>query len=76
LTLTPEQIAQFMETSRTAEEWDKNCDLVKEACGGYPSFWWETIMVSGLARRTMAKFGETPDLKIVKPEPDVHPHNW
>jgi hypothetical protein len=62
---SPEQVAQFMATSRSPEEWDKNCDTVKAAFhGGYPSFWWEAIMVSGVARRTMANFGETPDLKI------------
>lgn len=65
VTLTPEQVAQVMEMSRSEEEWDKNCDLVKAAFGGdYPSFWWETIMMSGIAHRTMASFYSSPDIKI------------
>jgi hypothetical protein len=63
--ITPEHLAAYMSQATSEADWDARCDVVKEAFyGGYPSFWWETIMVSGLARRTMANFGATPDLKI------------
>jgi hypothetical protein len=65
IVLTPDQVAAVMETSRNEEEWDRNCDLVKEAFGGiYPSFWWEAVILSGVARRTMANFGASPDITI------------
>jgi len=63
--LTPEQVAAVMETSRSEEEWDKNCDLVKTAFGGnYPPFWFDAVLASGVARRTMANFGASPDLTV------------
>ena len=74
--LTPDQVAAFMSSATSAEDWDNKCDLVKEAFGGdYPSFWFQTILQSGVAKRTLAKFGETDELTIHL-EADVHPHNW
>jgi len=63
--LTPDQVAAFMSSATSAEDWDNKCDLVKEAFGGgYPSFWYQTILASGVAKRTLAKFGETDELTI------------
>ena len=59
-----EQAAQLMESSCTALEWDANCDKVKAANKGYPLWWHGVIVQSGLAKRTMAKFGCSPELKI------------
>lgn len=63
--MTQQEVVALMESSKSAQEWDDNCDLVK-ANGGYPDFWFPVIIMSGLARRVMAKFGETPDIKITK----------
>jgi hypothetical protein len=68
--LTADQVAAVMATSRNEEEWNRNCDLIKEAFyGDYPPFWWEAVFMSGVAHRTMANFGSSP-------EAGVHPHNW
>jgi hypothetical protein len=46
-----------MKSSRSAKEWGENCDRVKAACGGYPAFWYEAILASGVACDTMAAYG-------------------
>ena len=58
---TPEGVAALMRTSKTESEWNANCDAVKEAHAfegrsTYPSFWWATIMQSGLASEVTSKF--------------------
>ena len=37
-----------MESSSSESEWNANCDKVKKANGGYPDFWHELIVLSGL----------------------------
>ena len=63
-TMDEDTVVALMESSTSAQEWDANCDKVKEACGGYPDFWWAAIKLSGLASRTLAKFGESAEIKI------------
>ena len=46
--MTKQGVINLMASSKTALEWDANCDMVKKECGGYPSFWYAEIIVSGL----------------------------
>lgn len=47
--MTPENVIDLMKSSKSAAEWDANCDKVKAAHGGdYPSFWFLAIILSGL----------------------------
>ena len=59
------EVAALMESSRSETEWNNNCDKVKAACGGYPDFWYSAVVVSGLAKRVMARFGASPEIEIV-----------
>ncbi len=57
---------KMIEDCRSEQDWNNACDAVKRARNGqYPSDWWAKVMQSGLARRVMAKFGTTPDIKII-----------
>lgn len=38
-----------LRSTRSADEWNKVCDEIKLAYGGYPSDWWAKVMQSGLA---------------------------
>ncbi len=51
------QVVDLMESSQTSEQWSDNCDAVKAACGGYPDFWWQEIILSGLGDRVAARWG-------------------
>ena len=51
---TAEGVAALMRQSKSETEWNDNCDKVKRANGGYPDFWWTTVMVSGLANAVQA----------------------
>lgn len=62
--MSESEVVSLMESSRTAEQWDDNADKVKAACDGYPDFWYEAIIVSGVARRTAASYGGSAEIKI------------
>ena len=59
-----EEVAKLMESSKSEQEWNNNCDAVKLRCGGYPPFWFEAINISGLASRVLASFGATDEIRI------------
>ncbi len=53
---TADGVKALMESSASESEWNANADKVKKANNGYPSFWFPTIVASGLAAMTMAKW--------------------
>lgn len=63
--MNQQDVVKLMESSNTKEEWNANCDKVRQACGGYPNFWYSAIVQSGVAKKTTAKFGMTTDITVV-----------
>ena len=54
---TSEGVVELMRTSKSEEEWNNNCDKVKAANGkDYPAFWYESIMLSGVAYEVMRRW--------------------
>lgn len=53
---TPEKLASFMSEARNNNDWNKRCDMVKKVCSGYPSYWFETIILSGLYNRVSSNW--------------------
>ena len=51
------EVIALMESSKSDREWNANCDKVKEACNGYPDYWYSAIVLSGLCDRVSAKYG-------------------
>jgi hypothetical protein len=64
--MTEVEVIELMETSQTEQEWNENCDIVKAAFGGYPSFWWQEIKLSGLMARVTARWGSDDQIHIEK----------
>ena len=51
---TADGVAAHMSESTSEEDWNKRCDEVKDANNGeYPSFWYPTIVASGLVDKTL-----------------------
>jgi hypothetical protein len=47
-------VVVLMKSSATPTEWNANCDKVKAANGGnYPPFWFQAVVLSGIAARTL-----------------------
>jgi len=46
----------LMASSKSEEQWNQNADLVKAANNGYPGFWFSTIILSGVAAKTAARW--------------------
>jgi hypothetical protein len=56
--MNKDEVIALMSTSKSEEEWNNNCDEVKRRCGGYPSFWYSTIVISGLMAQITAGFNK------------------
>lgn len=55
--MTQEEVVELMKTSKNEDEWNTNCDKVKAAHdGNYPDYWYLTIVLSGVATETSAKW--------------------
>jgi hypothetical protein len=61
--MTEEQVVALMSGSKTASEWNANADRVKKSCNGYPSFWYRSIVLSGVLTDTLGK--DAGRLKII-----------
>jgi hypothetical protein len=63
--MTKAQVIDLMQSSQTVQDWNKNADTVKAAFNGdYPNWWYEAIIISGVADKTLAKIGVTADIGI------------
>lgn len=61
---TPEGVKQLMSSSKNENEWNSNVDLVKDANNGYPSFWYQEVILSGLSNSVAETFGMDSDIHI------------
>ena len=46
---TKEGVVQYMSQATSESDWNRRCDEVKRHNGGYPKFWYQVIILSGLA---------------------------
>jgi len=58
------EVIYLMKSSKSEKEWNANCDKVKVACNGYPSFWYRSIVMSGIAAEVFAGFGSDASIHI------------
>ena len=62
--MSQQEVVELMKSSKSEKEWNANCDLVEAKCGGYPSFWYGAIVLSGVASQTAAKWGGDAELHV------------
>jgi hypothetical protein len=49
LDLTKESdVVTLMSSSKSEKEWNANCNKVETANNGYPSYWYQAIVLSGV----------------------------
>lgn len=53
---TIDGVKKHMLESTSEKDWNRRCDEVKAANGGYPQFWFVEIMMSGLAAQSKANW--------------------
>jgi hypothetical protein len=62
--MTKQEVIDLMKTSKNTSEWNRNCDIVKERCGGdYPDFWFSTMIMSGLMNEILGPGSD--EIKII-----------
>jgi hypothetical protein len=54
---TADGVKAYMSEASSEADWNNRCDAVKAANGGYPSFWFETIIQGGVLANTRARLG-------------------
>jgi len=59
-----QEVIELMRSSESEQEWDRNCDTVKREFGGYPPFWYEAIVLSGVLSQTAAKWSGDADIRV------------
>lgn len=52
--ITDEELKALAD-SKSEEEWNRNCDLIKKNHGGYPSDWYSKVIATGLVVKTKMK---------------------
>lgn len=63
---TIDGVVALMCGADSIQDWDARCDQVTAANGGnYPDFYFEAIMLSGLAHQVMTRFGSDAEIKII-----------
>jgi len=63
--LTNKDVAlQLLKSSKSEREWNNACDAIKDANSGYPSWWYQEIVLSGLVHEVAAAFGSDGDIHI------------
>ena len=62
--MSEREVIALMESSKSSAEWNTNCDIVKAKCGGYPSFWFRAIILSGIGDRVAAAWGGDMQLHV------------
>lgn len=61
--MTEEEVVTLMGSSKNEAEWDANADKVKAACDGYPAFWYNAVILSGLCDKTLGQGAS--DLNVI-----------
>ncbi len=52
---TPEKVRALMRSSTDEASWNANCNKVKAPDGVYPGFWWQEIILSGIAAEVLGE---------------------
>jgi len=56
---TKEGVVSLMKSSKNESEWNANCDKIKKINnGGYPEFWYETVLASGLMNQVSVSWSK------------------
>lgn len=50
-----DQVLTLMKSSKTSDEWNANCGKVKAACGGYPEYWFQEVVMTRLADKVLGQ---------------------
>jgi len=62
--MTESEVIELMKSSKSSKEWNSNADIVKSRCGGYPSFWYRAIILSGIAQEVTATWGSDAEIHV------------
>ena len=66
---TADGVAAHMSESTSTEDWNNRCNEVKDANNGdYPSFWYPTIVASGLVDKTLGAGSSTIKFRQITPD--------
>lgn len=56
LPMTQREVIDLMKSSKSLREWNANCDIIKKSLGGYPDYWYASIVGDGIYDAAKAKW--------------------
>lgn len=68
--MTEHEVVALMESAHSEDDWNDKCEKVQKEYGGYPRFWWQAIVMSGLMHRvknSMVGTAAKGNLKAIMP---------
>ena len=58
--MTQEEVINLMKSSKNPQEWNANCNKVKESNdNNYPNYWYAEVILSGLIDKTLGEGSST-----------------
>ncbi len=63
--MSEQEVKELMESSTSEQDWNNKCDEVKKRCNGYPNFWYDLIIASGLGKKIARSYGGDFGMKIL-----------
>jgi len=57
---------ELLKASKSDKEWNAACDAIKEANGGYPSWWYMVVIAQRLPQEVAAKWQGDGSLHVTK----------
>jgi hypothetical protein len=64
--MTKEEVLALLEKCQSRKDWGMACDFIKMSCDGYPDFWWEEVIQSGVGDRIAARWGSDMRIRVVE----------
>lgn len=58
------EVVAYMKDAISSTDWNIRCDEIKRRCEGYPDFWYQSVIASGLMKRVSASWDEPDDGEI------------
>lgn len=62
--MDPRELVELMASAKSEKDWNDKCDFVIKTCGGYPSFWYQTIILSGLLEKKAQEWGIDHSIRV------------
>jgi hypothetical protein len=66
-----QEAIELLKSSKTKDQWNENTDKIKAAFGGYPEWWYATVVTSGLMDAVLGEGASQIKIQVIEPKMTV-----